>query len=383
MHEVDIMRLAEVAERLGVAEWRLKGALERQSIQLIKNFQPSYLVFKKDVSGIERGTAVFLGEELSIVRGFPKIKRAFYLEPLLKKHFSSRVAVEEKMNGYNVRVALVDGRLLALTRGGFVCPYTTAKLREDKNAKRFLKDHSSLVLCGEAVGEKNPYVVHHYEEAGDFGFFIFDLRERESNQAMPVMERNTLLEEYGLSHVRLFGIFRKSDATGEIFRIVRSLAEEGREGVVIKDPEMKLPPIKYTSSQTNASDLAYAFRFPYEYGREFFFSRIIREGFQAVEWDESEAELEKRALRLGKSILLPMVESIKKVRQGEILTEDYELDFADKAELEEFLTYLRRQGVNVVVEEIQHRDGGLRVVLKRLRSSSTDRIRSVLSGRGE
>ncbi len=377
------MRLAEVAEKLGVAEWRLKGALERQSIQLVKNFQPSYLVFKKDVSGIERGTAVFLGEELSVVRGFPKIKRAFYLEPLLKKHFSSRVAVEEKMNGYNVRVALVEGRLLAITRGGYVCPYTTAKLRESRNTERFLKEHPSLVLCGEAVGEKNPYVVHHYPEAEDFGFFIFDLRERESNESMPVLERNALVEEYELKHVRLFGIFDKGEATGEIFRIVQELAAEGREGVVIKDPEMKHPPIKYTPSHTNASDLAYAFRFPYEYGRDFFFSRIIREGFQAVEWDEGEAELEERALRLGKSILLPMVESIKKVRQGEILTEDYELDFASEAELEEFLAYLRRQGVSVIVEEMQHRNGGVRVILKRLRSSSTDKIRSVLNGRGE
>jgi len=37
LREVGIMRLAEVAEKLGVAEWRLKGALERQSIQLVKN----------------------------------------------------------------------------------------------------------------------------------------------------------------------------------------------------------------------------------------------------------------------------------------------------------------------------------------------------------
>ena len=377
------MRLGEVAEKLGIEEWRLKGALERQSVQLIENFRPRYLIFKKDIAGVERGTTVFLGNELTVVRGFPKIMRAFYLVPLLRKHFASRVAVEEKMNGYNVRLALVEGRLLALTRGGFVCPYTTAKLSGDRNAESFLKEHPELVICGEAVGEKNPYVVHRYEEAGDFGFFVFDLRNRESNSAMPVLERNRLLEEYGVKHVRLFGVYRKEEAAQKIFEVVRRLAGEGREGVVIKDPEMKLPPVKYTSSQTNASDLAYAFRFPYEYGREFFFSRIIREGFQAVEWKEGEKELEERALRLGKSILLPMVESIKRVKKGEVLTEDYELEFASEAELEEFLTYLRRQGVSVVVEESERSDGHLKVVLRRLRHSSTDRIRSVLSGRGE
>ena len=378
-----MMRLSEVADKLGIAEWRLKGALERQSVQLIENFSPKYLIFKKDLAGIERGTAVFLGKELSVVRGFPKIKRAFFLKPLIKKHFSDRVAVEEKMNGYNVRAALVEDKVLALTRGGFVCPYTTSKLREDDNVERFLREHPSMMLCGEAVGEKNPYVVHRYEEAGDFGFFVFDLRDRVTNAAMPVLKRNALVKEYGLKHVRLFGIFEKGRAAEEVFRIVRELAEEGREGVVIKDPDMKLPPIKYTSSQTNAGDLAYAFHFPYEYGREFFFSRIIREGFQAVEWEESEAELEERALRLGKSILLPMVESIRKVMAGEVLSEDYELEFGSEAELEEFLTYLRRQGVSVVVEDVQRGDGSVRVVLKRLRTSSTDRIRSVLSGRAE
>ncbi|NOZ59051.1 MAG: RNA ligase [Euryarchaeota archaeon] len=377
------MRLAEVAERLGIEEWRIKGALERQSIQQIDNFNPPYLIFRKDVAGVERGTAVFLGEEVTVVRGFPKIMRAFYLEPLVRRHFSSRVAVEEKMNGYNVRVALVEGRVLALTRGGYVCPYTTARLSARRRIGRFLKENPGKVLCGEAVGTRNPYVVHHYPEAGEFGFFAFDIRDAAGNRAMPVLERNRLLEEYGIEHVRFFGIFKKEEATEAVFRVVRELAQEGREGVVIKDPEMRLPPIKYTSSQTNASDLAYAFRFPYEYGRDFFFSRIIREGFQAVEWDEGEAELEERALRLGKSILLPMVESIRRVRDGEVLTEDHVLDFAGEEELEEFLTYLRRQGVSVVVDEVERKDGGVRVVLRRLRRSSTDRIRSVLSGRGE
>jgi ATP-dependent RNA circularization protein (DNA/RNA ligase family) len=39
--------------------------------------------------------------------------------------------------------------------------------------------------------------------------------------------------------------------------------------------------------------------------------------------------------------------------------------------------------VSVIVEEMQHRNGDVRVILKRLRSSSTDKIRSVLNGRGE
>ena len=47
------------------------------------------------------------------------------LAPAIKRHFSDIVAVEEKMNGHNVRVLSIDGEIVALTRGGFICPYST------------------------------------------------------------------------------------------------------------------------------------------------------------------------------------------------------------------------------------------------------------------
>ncbi len=369
--------IEKAAEALEIEPWRIKGAIERRNALLIEDFNPPYLLFKKELRHVEKGTAVFFGDELTVVRGFPKIPRALYLEPAVKKHFKSQVAVEEKMNGYNVRVSLVDGKLLALTRGGFVCPYTTAKLRKDKPLRKFL-ENLNLVVCGEVVGRKNPYVVHEYPEAKDFGFFCFDIRQPGTNTPLSVAERYELVEEYGIKAVRLFGIFRKSSVVEETFKIVKELAREGREGVVLKDPEMKLSPLKYTPSETNASDLAYAFRFPYEFGREFFFSRIIREGFQAVEWEENEEELEQRALRLGKAILYPMVESIRKVRRGEVLTEDFTLSVDSREELEEVKSFLRRQGISFIVEEKNEH-----VVIRRLRNSTTDKIRAVLRGREE
>ncbi len=44
--------------------------------------------------------------------------------PTLKKHFSGleKITVEEKMNGYNVRVAKVKDDILAITRSGYICP---------------------------------------------------------------------------------------------------------------------------------------------------------------------------------------------------------------------------------------------------------------------
>ncbi|MCR3882855.1 MAG: RNA ligase, partial [Methanothrix sp.] len=79
------------------------------------------------------------------------------LSPAIKRHFPDGVLVEEKMNGHNVRVVMVGGRVIALTRGGFICPYST-EVAKDQINPRIFEDHPDIVLCGEMVGPKNPYV---------------------------------------------------------------------------------------------------------------------------------------------------------------------------------------------------------------------------------
>ncbi|NOZ76701.1 MAG: RNA ligase [Euryarchaeota archaeon] len=369
------MDTAGVAAALGLEPWRLEGALKRKTVFHVRDFQPPYLVFKKDVSHVERGTAVFLGEGITAVRGFPKIRRAFYLEPMVEASFGREVAVEEKMNGYNVRAFSMDGRVLAVTRGGYVCPYTTSKLAP--LLEEFLAGHD-YVVCGEAVGTENPYAVHRYPEAGGFAFFVFDLREKATGRALPVRERNRLLEDYGIPAVRLFGIYPREVCAREVFAILEDLASEDREGVVLKDPEMTLPPIKYTTSRTNTSDLRYAFRFPYDYGRDFFFSRIIREGYQAVEMEEDDAALRERARRLGESILLPMVETIRRVRAGENAEEEHRVRVGSLEELEALLEHLRQMGVECVLGEVWEEGEDYVAEIRRQKFRSSDKIRANL-----
>lgn len=378
------MDVEKAALKLGIEKWRLKGALERRNAYYVESFHPPYLLLKKEISGLERGTALFLGSKGEVIRGFPKILRAFYLDPLLKRHFAEEVAVEEKLNGYNVRACSVEGKLLALTRGGFVCPYTTSRLREDENLKSFLEENPNLVACGEVVGEENPYVAHRYPEAEDFGFFCFDLREKGTGNPLGVDEKRKLCQDNGIAQVPLLGVYERGEATSRVIEGVKRLAQEGREGVVIKDPRMEIPPVKYTPSSTNASDLAYAFRFPYEYGKDFLFSRVIREGYQAVEWGEGEKELEERAARLGKSIICPMVESIREVKDSEgMLTEDYTVRVKSRGEIRELSSFLNRQGIDFTLEEVGREDEGTVYRLQKLRHSTTDKIRSVLKGKGK
>ncbi|MBI4345137.1 MAG: RNA ligase, partial [Euryarchaeota archaeon] len=110
----ELAELEEVSRSLGVEAWRVKGALRRGTIQHLRGEEPPSLIFRKDMGPIERGTAVFLGDGVVVIRGFPKIKRAFYLRSALRRHFQgARVAVEEKMNGYNVRLFRLQDRVFA------------------------------------------------------------------------------------------------------------------------------------------------------------------------------------------------------------------------------------------------------------------------------
>ncbi len=367
--------LEKISEALNIEPWRIRGALNRGSIQILK--KPfTYLVFRKDLGKIERGTAVFLNNgNIEVVRGFPKIKRAFYLKPALKKF--KKVAVEEKMDGYNTRVFILNNEIYAVTRGGYICPYTTKKLREDKSIEKFLKENPEYVLCGESVGRQNPYVVHEYKEAKDFGFFAFDLRKKGENIPLPVLERKKILEDYGIRNVRLFGIFDKDSAYKKIFEILKELEKENREGVVIKDPEMKKDPIKYTTSKTNTNDLKYGFKYPFELGKDFFFSRVVREAFQAFEVGESEEKLKERARRLGESILIPFVESIRKVSRGEVLTEDFEVLLKNSKDADELIEYLRRQGIILMFEK-EKLNSKIKLKVQRLMQASNDKIKSFI-----
>lgn len=366
-----------IQERTGVPSSRLKVAFARGSLRLLESAGLQALLFKKPLGDLEAGTVIYLGDETEVIRGFPKIRRTLLLSPTIQEHFRDRVAVEEKMNGYNVRIAcLSSGETVALTRGGHVCPFTTRKAQELLDLSEFFREHPDLVICGEMIGRDNPYVSQDYPEVGPLGFRVFDLREKNTNRPLPVEERRALLDSYGLPNVRLFGVYPIEEAASEVADIIRALGMAGREGVVMKDPSMEVPPLKYTSSQAHARELAYAFSYPFDFGRPFFFSRVIREGFQAYELDESDDETRERARRLGEAIIYPMLERIKSISAGEAAYEDTVIDVEDRETAEEFIRHLVRLGVSATLAD--YRDG--RATIRRFYQSTTDRINNYLKG---
>lgn len=361
----------QAAGALDLPLFKVTGLLDRGTIEE----RQDHLRFKKAVAGKERGTAYF-PDTGDVVRGFPKIRRTLVIDPAVPKHFDDEVVVEEKMNGYNVRIAQVDGDTVALTRGGVRCPYT--EHWADRLVPRsFFDANPDLVICGEMVGPDNPYVTSTTYDVDSVQFFVFDLRHKSSNEPVPVDERQRLVEEHGLRGVeeRL-----RTDPwdTDAIVDVVKALDEEEREGIVMKAPSMDREPVKYTTSHGNCGDLGYAFRYFQEYGADFIYPRAVREGFQAVEFD---ADPDERAKRLGHNILDALRETVEAKQEGERIVEQVQIRVHDPGVIEDFRNHLNRTGVGAIFHDPEELDdGSYRVRIDRLHQATNDKTRDLLDG---
>lgn len=341
------------------------------------DIEEAYRLDKK-FGQFEEGTLIVKAKDsIRVFRGFPKIKRAMVLHPTIRAHFGdTEVILEEKMNGYNVRIAKIGKKIYAITRRGLICPYTTEKARELIDSE-FFEDYPDYMLCCEAVGKASPYVPTDVYGIEVLDFFLFDIREAKTNRPLSIDEKVEIAERYGLKLARILARVESDDVEG-MRKVVERLNEEGREGIVIKDPEMRVEPLKYTTSRANQSDLRYAFRFFEEYGRDFMLSRIVREAFQSFEFGEDEEKFYERCLGLGKAILEPLIESIKACKRGETIYEECELVFSNKEVLELFKSHLKLLGIDFRIETLD--SDNLRVKLKRVMRRTNDKINSILNG---
>lgn len=368
---------------LALSEERLENLIERRLLVANKGRYQQLFHFETSVANIDRGSVLYQKDDgtFELIRGFPKIRRAMLLGPAVGKQFANteKLCVEEKMNGYNVRVISFKGELIALTRSGNVCPYSSEKARYLLDGT-FFQDHPDLVLHGEMAGPENPYVIKKIYDIKSLDFFVFDIRKKNSGEPFPVYRRRRVAEEYGFTQVPLLGEYCKEEVVPAVFEHIRRLGKIGHEGVVIKDPDMLVPPIKYTCSQSTCSDLKHAFKFYNDVGRDYLFSRVVREGFQSSEWQENEEERQIRCLRLGESILIPMTESVTKVKEGECIFEDIRIRIRDLKTLEEFEDHSRMLGVEAVFSEPEKVGDEYIVNIRKINRSTTDKTEAMWNG---
>ncbi|QCC54994.1 RNA ligase [Natronorubrum bangense] len=329
--------------------------------------------------GVERGTTLIDG---TVVRGFPKVPRTLVLSEGIPEWFDDypgeRVAVEEKLNGYNVRVVRLDGERLAFSRSGMICPFTTRILERLVDLEALFEQYPEAMVCGEMIGPENPYTAHDYPEVDSLAFRAFDWRNRLSGEPLPVEIRRERYETFDVPQTRLFGQFEVDEAATEIRRIIEELDADGREGVIMKSPDGTAQ-LKYTTSAANQGDLAYAFSLPFDYGQPFMFRRLIREGFQSIEWDESDAVARERAHELGEAILLSMRETIDTVADGDAVGERHTVR-ASPETVDVLLEHLDGQGLTIEIEADRREDGDRVCTFLKRTQSTTDKTRNYLDG---
>jgi len=338
--------------------------------------------------GVERGTAIVDG---TVVRGYPSITRTLVLDPGLPDFFDGSVAIEEKLNGYNVRLAYLphdreatndddfDPRdVLAFTRSGFVCPYTSRRATELLDLGAFFESNPDAMVCAELIGPANPYTQHDYGGVDGDELRVFDVRDRETGDPLPVERRRELCDRFDLPQVPSFGVHDPDAAVDAVRETIADLYSRGREGVVCSSLDGR-EQLKYTTSAIHRSDLEHAFSMPFDYGRDFVFSRIVREAFQAVEFEEDEAAVRERARELGESILLPAVEAVRTVEREEPVGDSHTVR-GDPAAIASLLAHFRNQGLELVVER-DERDGGRReVAFTKVASTTRDKTEHYLDG---
>ena len=326
-------------------------------------------------SQLERGTVLI---DETAVRGFPKIPRTLVLETGIPQQFDGPVTVEEKLNGYNVRIADI-GDIVAFSRSGLACPYTTWFVQDTLELAPFFADHPDKMLCGEVYGPENPYTASSYEGVDSLAIRMFDIRDRESGRPLPVEERRALCESYGFPPVQWYGRHAVEEAPAAVHDVIRDLDERGREGVVMKSLDGGTQ-LKYTTSAANQGDLAYAFSLPFDYGQAFMFRRIIREAFQAVEREESAEALRDRAHGLGEAILEPMVETVREINEGAIVGEDHVVR-GDPNAIAELLDQFRDMNLELDIHRDETSDGERVVAFTKVSRKTTDQTNAYLDGK--
>lgn len=243
----------------------------------------AYERYKKDRDEV-RGTLSFLGSDnatvLRKIPGFPHIKRVYRLEEGINRLFGNAPFwVEEKIDGYNVRIFQYQQKLYATTRGGFICPFTTEWASiwdQDYGLKAFFNDFPGYVLCGEVTGD-NPYNWQRDPELPPGAhFYVFEIFDHAGNFLLPE-DRYKLLRQYNIPAVPVLGKYTSRDMD-QLYDLLRDLNARSREGVVLKSAKDRRI-LKFVTPESDLQDIEDTLRIGFDLSSGFFSIDICEQAF--------------------------------------------------------------------------------------------------------
>lgn len=356
-------RLLEQARLAGVVEEMVDGDIR-------------WLRFQDDFRGLDRGTVV-LGDRF--VFAYPHIPRLTSLVGGIRRFIHRPYVVEEKIDGYNVRVVMHEGRLLAFTRGGFLCPFTMDRL-PDFLSPEFFEDYRDAVLIVEVAGPDNPYIeVSPPNIEEDIQMFALDVMEEDA--FWDPLRRHEVLEAYGLLQPRRWGPF-SPDEPQKALEVLRLLDGETVEGMVLKEPREVLghQAYKYYTPRATLRDLAADSDLLFELPPEFFISRIQRLGIALAELGEVPDEELFRDL--GESLLSGFFEVIRRYPRKRSVTHTLTVRVHDERTVDKLMEQFSRSRV-VRVREVNRRvgeDGLLHVTFEKTYMRATSILNDWMKG---
>ncbi len=366
---------ARTGRAIGELEWR-DAVLHHRVVEESWDDVRFWRV-EKDLGHLPRGT--ILAEE-GVVHEYPHLPRIFHLARGLRRTFDGPFHIEEKIDGYNVRVARIGGRALAFSRGGYVCPFATDRLPDTPAIERFLEAHPRLAVCVELAGPGNPYnQAYPPHVAEDVRAFAFDLMELDTGRFLPPAERTALLAPAGIEAPRAFGTALPDEAARRA-DVVRRLDAEGCEGVVLKSAAAGGPRVKYVAIGADARDIAATAGALGSIPRAFLVNRLVQAAFSLHELEGGEAA-DEICRKFGRALLAPMLESIRAVEAagdverhpGEV-EETYDLVMREERNVDRLLRHMDRSSASVQVKLVakeRRPDGRWRVkYLKRYQKAT-------------
>ncbi len=284
---------------------RLDEKVRKQLKKAVK--EGGFLRFPEKVGGVARGTVV-VGRR--VVPGYPKIKRVFSLEGGIRKNMGSdEFIAEEKIDGYNLRAVLHEGRLYCFSRGGHVDYFGMEKLSEIKGIGKFFVEHEGWMLCGELIGN-TPHTAP--TDAYDVKYYVFDVVDARGKFLGP-LERRELCGKYRIECVPLVGRFRKGDVR-KLKDAVKRLNGQGKEGIVMRGLGEGREIVKYVTPFSDVQDLAENSAKIFDMPLGFMKQRVFRSAVSVRELGLGRGEYEKR---MGKALCSGLIDALKEGEVGE------------------------------------------------------------------
>ncbi len=347
--------------------------LNKENIQTYEYEQTVFYRLRKDTHDFPRGSVFWDGGYL---KGYQRIKRIINLEEGIKRYFKEPFYVEEKMDGYNIRIRLINNKIYTFTRGGFVCPFTMDRL-EDLIPVRFFEKYPDYTLCGEIVGPDNPY---NSEEIPymkqDIAFFAFDLKNSK-DQSLTPSERYRIFSAETVPMVRRWGPYTTNEIR-TIRELILELDKESREGIVLKSISGK-EEAKYVTVGSCIRDLrATSFLFT-ELPGGFYIQRLIRIGTAIKEFGLNPDEFKQQ---IGDALLGPLMETINEVSSGEQIREFFRIRVNKKETIDHLLQHLHRAGISARVVSVERIENRYVATFYRVYPKGTKILRQRLKGHG-